>query len=54
MIRKLFMGKGFRMDVKIIYLTNDGRRYAAMKDSCLMMQEQGKISDLCMPVKMEK
>ena len=54
MIRKLFIGKGFRMDVKIIYLTNDGRRYAAMKDSCLMLQEQGKISDLCMPVKMEK
>ncbi|MCR5558901.1 MAG: cobaltochelatase subunit CobN [Schwartzia sp.] len=42
------------MDIKIIYLTNDGRRYAAMKDSCLWLQEEGKISDLCMPVMMEK
>ena len=42
------------MEIKIIYLTNDGRRYAAMKDSCLWLQENGKISDLCMPVMMER
>lgn len=42
------------MEIKIIYLTNDGRRYAAMKDSCLWLQEEKKISDLCMPVMLEK
>ena len=41
------------MDIKIIYLTNDSRRYAGMKNACLQLQEEGKISDLCMAVKLE-
>ena len=40
-------------DVKIIYLTNDSRRYAGMKNACLALQDEGKISDFCMAVKLE-
>ncbi|MBQ9257709.1 MAG: cobaltochelatase subunit CobN, partial [Acidaminococcaceae bacterium] len=42
------------MDIKIIYLTNDSRRYAGMKNACLQLQDEGKISDLCMTVKLER
>ena len=42
------------MDIKIIYLTNDSRRYAGMKNACLSLQDEGKISDLCMAVKLER
>ena len=42
------------MDIKIIYLTNDSRRYAGMKNACLQLQDEGKISDLCMAVKLER
>ena len=41
------------MDIKIIYLTNDSRRYAGMKNACLQLQDEGIISDLCMAVKLE-
>ena len=41
------------MDIKIIYLTNDSRRYAGMKNACLKLQDEEKISDLCMAVKLE-
>ena len=41
------------MDIKIIYLTNDTRRYAGMKNACLQLQDEAKISDLCMAVKLE-
>ena len=41
------------METKIIYLTNDARRYAGMKNACLALQDEGKISDLCMAVKLE-
>ncbi len=40
-------------DIKIIYLTNDSRRYAGMKNACLALQDEGKISDFCMAVKLE-
>ncbi|MBQ7516482.1 MAG: cobaltochelatase subunit CobN [Schwartzia sp.] len=40
-------------DIKIIYLTNDSRRYAGMKNACLALQEEGRISDLCLAVKLE-
>ena len=42
------------MDIKIIYLTNDTRRYAGMKNACLQLQDEMKISDLCMAVKLER
>ena len=42
------------MDIKIIYLTNDSRRYAGMKNACLKLQDGGNISDLCMAVKLER
>ena len=42
------------MDIKIIYLTNDSRRYAGMKNACLKLQDDGRISDLCMAVKLER
>ena len=42
------------MDIKIIYLTNDTRRYAGMKNACLQLQDEMKISDLCMAVKLEQ
>ena len=32
------------MDIKIIYLTNDTRRYAGMKNACLQLQDEMKIS----------
>ena len=41
------------METKIIYLTNDSRRYAGMKNACLALQDEGKISDLCMAVQLE-
>ncbi|MBO4852978.1 MAG: cobaltochelatase subunit CobN, partial [Schwartzia sp.] len=41
------------METKIIYLTNDARRYAGMKNACLALQDEGKISDLCMAVMLE-
>ena len=41
------------METKIIYLTNDARRYAGMKNACLALQDDGKISDLCMAVMLE-
>ena len=31
------------MDIKIIYLTNDSRRYAGMKNACLQLQDEEKI-----------
>ncbi|MBQ6744399.1 MAG: cobaltochelatase subunit CobN [Acidaminococcaceae bacterium] len=40
--------------MKIIYLTNDTRRYAGMKNACLQLQDEMKISDLCMAVKLER
>ena len=40
-------------DIKIIYLTNDSRRYAGMKNACLALQDEGRISDFCMAVKLE-
>ena len=42
------------MEIKIIYLTNDTRRYAGMKNACLQLQDEMKISDLCMAVKLER
>ena len=42
------------MDIKIIYLTNDTRRYAGMKNACLQLQDEMIISDLCMAVKLER
>ena len=47
-------GDNFCMDIKIIYLTNDTRRYAGMKNACLQLQDEMKISDLCMAVKLER
>ena len=47
-------GNNFCMDIKIIYLTNDTRRYAGMKNACLQLQDEMKISDLCMAVKLER
>ncbi len=41
------------MEIKIIYLTNDSRRYAGMKNACRALQDEGQISDLCMAVKLE-
>lgn len=42
------------MDCKIIYMTNHDRRYAAIRKACEALQEEGKISDLCLPVMIEK
>ena len=42
------------MEIKIIYLTNDTRRYAGMKNACLQLQDEMKISDLCLAVKLER
>ncbi len=42
------------METKIIYMTNDKRRYAAMGDTCRELQEKGEISDLCNVVQMER
>ena len=41
-------------DIKIIYMTNHDRRYAAIKKACDGLQEEGKISDLCIPVFLER
>ena len=42
------------MDTKIIYMTNHDRRYASMKEACDRLQEKRRISDLCIPVKVER
>ena len=41
-------------DIKIIYMTNHDRRYAAIKKACDGLQEEGRISDLCIPVFLER
>ena len=42
------------MDIKIVYMTNHDRRYAAIRKACDLLQEDGRISDLCIPVFLEK
>lgn len=42
------------MDTKIIYMTNHDRRYASMKSACEALQDKRRISDLCIPVKVER
>lgn len=42
------------MELKIIYMTNHDRRYAAMRKACGELQEEGRISDLCIPVLAER
>lgn len=42
------------MEVKIIYMTNDKRRYAAMGETCRELQEKGELSDLCNVVQIER
>lgn len=42
------------MAIKIIYMTNDKRRYAAMSDTCRELQDRGEIPDLCNVVQMER
>lgn len=41
-------------DIKIIYMTNHDRRYAAIRKACDALQDEGKISDLCIPVFIER
>ena len=42
------------MEVKIIYMTNDKRRYAVMGETCRELQEKGALSDLCNVVQIER
>ena len=40
--------------LKVVYMTNHDRRYASMKAACEALQEKREISDLCIPVKVER
>ena len=42
------------MEKKIVYMTNDNRRYAAMNEACAALRDAGEISDYSMAVKLEK
>lgn len=42
------------MENKIVYMTTMDRRYAAMNDACHLLQDEGKISDYCIAVKVER
>ena len=47
-------GEEVPMDIKIVYMTNHERRYAAIRKACDALQEKGRISDLCIPVFIER
>ncbi|MBQ9377637.1 MAG: cobaltochelatase subunit CobN [Schwartzia sp.] len=42
------------MESKIVYMTNDHRRYAAMRETCAELQDARRISDFSMAVKLER
>ena len=42
------------MESRIIYITNDSRRYAAMQAECAALKDAGQVAELSMAVKYEK